>query len=418
MNNYFQEIIDPGNRASKLAKEIGFQSHGNNKAIHVIPHQPGNFRGGVGFIPRRHILEQMLQHQTDSNDKITDWNFAFEVENDGAGGKPQFFTMLNSKKAFRNLGWEIITMTADDFARSGRFPVVIDNEVNAKIINNANFPMFRAMMEGYGVALQKARLVNITGETAIMKNSITAFCDDGHSAEFTNQLTLTWGASCIGLAHRESLIDGSKIKPGQAIVGFWEPGYRCNGGTFLTTLFYNRWTPYIDLKKDGAKNIEAREFLKGLTIPSKSYARLVTSLLGWQSDGTKLSAKYNIYGIAHITGGGLWEKFGEILPAGVGAYLATMPKPADVLLKAYAYSQGTAQELTPHEAYRTFHGGCGMLLVCDSSDVNGIITMAKGFGIKASRVGDTIESIRREVIINSRFGSKDRLSSLDLKTSE
>src|SRR4051812_12759736 len=132
MDTYLNEVIDPGDRASKLAKEVGFQSHHNNPAIHVIPHQPGNFRGAVGFIWNRDILERMLQFKTDGDGQVTDWAIAEEVENDGAGGKPQFFSLVGTADVFRGLGWEVITMTADDFARSGRLPVVIDNEINVK----------------------------------------------------------------------------------------------------------------------------------------------------------------------------------------------------------------------------------------------------------------------------------------------
>lgn len=401
---YFTNVIDPGDRASKLAKEVGFQSHSNNKAIHVIPHQPGNFRGAVGFIWQRHILEEMMHFQTNDEGQVTDWTIAEEVENDGAGGKPQFFTLVGTADVFRGLGWEVITMTADDFARSGRLPVVIDNEVNVKRITENSFPLFQAMLEGYGEALKTAQIVNITGETAIMKHSITAFCD----AESDDQLILTWGASCLGLAHRESLIDGSDIRPDQTIVGFWEPGYRCNGGTFFTNLIQHLWGQDI---RDVLQSSDARKFAQALTIPSQSYARTVTSLLGWQDDGRKLFPKVKIYGIAHITGGGVWGKFGELLPAGVGANLCYMPEPAEVLLNAYELSQGTPFALTPHQAYSTFHGGCGMLVVCESAYADIIIGHAGTDGIRAEVVGYTMASDDREITIASRFGPKQTISS-------
>ncbi len=403
-DNYLKEVIDPGDRASKLAKEIGFLSHSNSKAIHVIAHQPDNFRGAVGFVWQRHILEEMLRYQI-TEGQVTDWTMAEEVENDGAGGKPQFFTLVGTPEAFRGLGWEVITMTADDFARSGRFPVVIDNEVNVKRITEGNFPLFQAMMEGYGEALKVSRLVNITGETAIMKHSITAFCDSGSD----DQLILTWGASCIGLAHRSSLIDGSGIKSGQVIIGFWEPGYRCNGGTFFTNLILHKWGPTV---QDVLQSSEARDFAQALTIPSQSYARTITSLLGWQPDGQKCEPKVNITGIAHITGGAVWGKFGELLPAGVGANLHSMPIPANALLQGYELSQGTPYALTPYQAYSTLHGGCGMLLACEPADADIIIGHAQADGIWAQVVGETTASEDREITIVSQFGIPQILSSL------
>lgn len=393
-DKYWEEIISPGDRASTLAKEICFRSHKNCPAVSVIPHQPNNFRGGVGFIPKKHILRDMM------NGSVT-----IDVENDGAGGKPQFFTLIGTPSVFKNLGWEIITMTADDFARSGRFPAVIANEINVKRVTEKNFRLFRAAMEGYGDALKEAGLVNITGETAIMRHSITAFCD----IDSDEQLVLTWGATCIGLARKNLLINGSAIKLGMPIIGFWEPGYRCNGGTFFTNLILRKWGPH---PQDIMQNPEALEFVKKLTVPSKSYARTITRLVGWNPDGSMGKPLAQIKGIAHITGGGVWGKFGEILPEGVGAYLAYMPRPAKVLLQAQELSWDTKHRLTDWQAYGTLHGGCGMLLVCHAGDENKIIIEAKKDGIRAEIVGETLASDDREIIIQSRFNEGKTLSSL------
>ena len=398
-DQYKEEIIDPGDAASKLAKEIGFQSHSNCPAVRLVPHQPGNFRGPVGFSWRPHILAEMAKNTP------VDWVMLEEVENDGAGGKPQFFTLVGTPAVFFGLGWEIIAMTADDFARSGRLPTVICNELNAKRITEKNFPLFQAAIMGYGSALRQAGLVNITGETAIIKHSITAFCDQGAD----EQLVLTWGATCIGLAHRDLLIDGSKIQADMPIVGFWEPGYRCNGGTFFTNLLLRRFGP--DLEKI-RKNEQAMAFAEKLTIPSKSYAQTVCRIIGWNPDGSIGRPLANIVGIAHVTGGGVWGKFGEILPKGVGAHLTHMPKPAEVLIEGQRLSWETDLRLTDWQAYSTFHGGCGMLLVCfDVPNARTVIQAAEKDGISASIVGFTTKSGDGEILIISRFREEKTLSS-------
>ena len=168
-HRYKAEVIDPGDGASRLAKDVCYGSHKNCSAVIVVPHQPGNFRGHVGFIWREHVVKEMLQNKIDKNGNATAWTMLQEVENDGAGGKPQFFTFMGTADVFRGLGWEIITMTADDLARSGRFPAIIDNEINVKRITDRNFPLFQAMIEGYGDALAQAGLVNITGGGAFGK---------------------------------------------------------------------------------------------------------------------------------------------------------------------------------------------------------------------------------------------------------
>lgn len=404
-DKYRQEVIDPGDRASQLAKEVCFQSHGNCPAVIIVPHQPGNFRGPVGFTWQKHVLEQMMRNETDPDARaITSWTMLQGVENDGAGGKPQFFTLIGDPEVFRGLGWEIITMTADDFARTGRLPAVIDNAIDVKRITNESFPLFQAVIEGYVAALQQAGLVNITGEVAIMKHSVTAFCD----VDPDSQLVLNWGASCIGLTHRDLLIDGSKIKPGMPIVGFWEPGYRCNGGTFFTNLLLMKYGP--DIQKI-MESDEALQFVKKLTVPSQSYARTICRLIGWNDDGSIDEPLVNIAGIAHITGGGVWGKFSEILPPGVGANLHSMPRPADVLLEAQELSWDTDLRLTDRQAYGTLHGGCGMLLIVDEGSVSRLIEEAERDGIKAQMVGETTVSEESEIVIQSRFKEGKVLSS-------
>lgn len=165
--------------------------------------------------------------------------------------------------------------------------------------------------------------------------------------------------------------------------------------------------------QDLLQNAEAREFARALCVPSQSYARTITRLVGWTDDGMAGNPLAKINGIAHITGGGIWGKFVELLPAGVGAYLDSMPEPAPVLQRGWELSQGTPVQKSAWRAYETTHGGCGMLLVCQPEDVSTIIAEAAKDGIKAQVVGATTASEKRETIIESRFfGPPRTLSSL------
>lgn len=406
MNDLYKEkVIDPGDEVSKMASLVCRQSFRNNEAISVVSLQPGNFRGGVGYLLKPHILKEMANCKIDPrNGKVTSWTMMEVVQNDGAGGKPQFLTLVADPKIFYGLGWEIIAMTVDDLARLGMFPFGIDNEIGVKAITKENMPAMRALFEGYGSALKKSNLVNFTGETAIMNHSITAFCDTNSD----EQLILTWGASCIGLAYKDRLIDNSKIKPGMIIVGFLEDGYRCNGGTFFTNLIMTIFGPDI---KNVVNDPEAIEFARKLTTPSISYAKTISRIVGWNLDGSIGDPLARIAGIAHITGGGIWGKFGEILPPEVGAYLDSMPEPPKVLLQAQEMSWNIPElQLTDHQAYGTFHGGCGMIIVVeDNTDAETLIKEAAKDGIRAQVIGRTIgiprssEKNIRNIMIESRF---------------
>lgn len=392
-NQYYKTVIAPGDKISKLAHQVCVGSYGNCPAVRVVPYKGGNFRGPVGFVWREWLIKEMLQNNLDTPDG---WVLMQGVEDDGAGGKPQFFTLVGTSEVFYNLGWEVIVMTADDFARSGRFPVLMANEVNTKAITPENYAIAHAMLGGYGDALAKVRLVNITGETAVMKNSVTAFCDTGAP----EQLILTWGATCVGLARRKQLITGEKIRPGMPIVGLAEHGYRCNGGGFFTALMLKRFGKATALMQSS----EAREFATKLTVPSVCYSPLITRLVGWEPDGRATLPLAKIAGIAHITGGGVWGKLGDILPKGVGAELDAMPSPPEVLLEAQVMSWRTKMRLTDWQGYGTLHGGCGMLVVCQTDDdAVATIVEAGKFGITAKVVGKTVKSRAGLISIQSRF---------------
>jgi phosphoribosylaminoimidazole (AIR) synthetase len=171
------------------------------------------------------------------------------------------------------------------------------------------------------------------------------------------------------------------------VVAFSENGYRCNGGTFFTNLILKKFGPEIQKIRSNQK---AMAFVKKLTMPSISYAKTICHLVGWKRNGGILQQPLaDIRGIAHITGGGM-QKFVEILPKGIGAYLDSMPLPPDVLLQAQNLSCGTEFELSDLQAYTTLHGGCGMVLVCaDLKSAHMVIKEAEKDGIKSSIIGMT-----------------------------
>lgn len=397
MNDYHEEIVAPGDRFSELAREICVKSFNNSPAFKVVRSGEG-MRAMDGFLWNPRVLTAM------------EYGEICEVsQSDGAGGKPQFFTIANSPDAFLGLGWEVITMNADDMACRGGLPVMLSSSnIDVKGITKENWHLCRALLVGFGEALKQSNLAVITGETAVMKHSITAFCDTGDPS----QLILTWGASCHGLAPIREEPSENTIRPGMTIVGFRDKGYRCNGGTKFTNIILDTWGPNIE---DVIKSPEARAFIQKLVVPSQSYAKTVSRLNGWWSDGFLDTPSFDIHGAAHITGGGVWSKLTEILPEGVGAKLDTMPEPASVLREAQLLSRESGTPMSDFECYGTFHGGCGLMLICEEQEAEGVCKAARRDGHDPYIVGHTTASNENEVIIHSRFSDGNILSSLQLE---
>lgn len=415
-NQYEDQVISPGDRASQVAARVCVESYGNAPSIEVLTGQEGHFRGMTGFRWKPYVLDAMKTgNYTLAVPGDRTWELLEIIQNDGAGGKLAFHALVGTPEAFLGAAWEPIVMCVDDIARFGGLPAVMSNEIQTQRITEQNFPLFKAAMQGLKIALKQIHLTCITGETAIMRPSITAFCDQ----QSDEQLLLTWGASCTGLLHHKTHINGSTIRPGMPIVGFWEPGYRCNGGTFFVNLLLalaNRCVDTTGLTGQARHQAHLQwmmeqshlmRFVCGLTTPSLCYAPTLTRIMGWDLGGVTGDPLAKIHGAAHITGGGVWGKLVELLPDGIGANLNQMPQPAQVLLTAQDLSWDVpGLRLTDHQAYGTLHGGCGMLLVVELGDQQRVIDEAAADGVKAQVVGMTTSSRAKEIVIHSRFREK------------
>ncbi len=393
--DYHAEIVAPGDRFSKLAREICVGSFNNSPALSIV-------RGGVGMramdglVWNQAVLESMLRSEI------------YQVaQSDGAGGKPQFFTLCNTERAFKGLSWEIITMNADDLACRGGLPVLMtSSNIDVKRITEENWHLCQALLTGFGDALKASNLVLLTGETAVMKHSITAFCD----TDDDSQLIMTWGATCEGLASTSKKPNGATITPGMVVIGLRDLGYRCNGGTKFTNIILDIWGTDVKVIMNDP---DARTFVEALAVPSRSYASTIARLNGWQLDGTLETPKTKLHGVAHITGGGVWSKLVEILPEGVGAILDKMPEPTWVLQEAQRLASQTDQPMSDYECYGTFHGGCGMMMVCEEAQVIRVMSKALHYGHDPYVIGLTTESAENEVIVRSRFMGGRLLSSIN-----
>lgn len=390
-NSYHNQIVAPGDRFSELARQICVASFNNSPTL-TIQRGGSGMRAMDGFVWNEATLRSMLEQQV------------YEVaQSDGAGGKPQFFTLCNTPEAFRGLGWEVITMNADDAAcRGGLATMMLSSNIDVKQITNENWHLCEALLQGFGEALKQSHLVLMTGETAVMPHCITAFCDSGSP----EQLIMTWNATCLGLASSNKQPNGTMIKPGMTIIGFKDQGYRCNGGTKFTNIILDTWG------EEYTRSAEAAAFIEKVVIPSRSYANTISRLNGWNLDGSLDTPPVTLHGVAHITGGGIWSKLVEILPEGVGAYLDSMPEPASVLLEAQQLASETDSPMSDFECHGTFHGGCGMMIICDEADAERVMREAKANGHDPSVIGKTAESTDNEVTIQSRFHDGIHLSSL------
>jgi phosphoribosylformylglycinamidine cyclo-ligase len=165
---------------------------------------------------------------------------------------------------------------------------------------------------------------------------------------------------CVGVVEQDRILDGRKIKPGDAILGLASSGPHSNGYSLIRKI----------LEKEKPDSV-AR-----LLEPTRIYVKPVLKLL----------RRVPVKGLAHITGGGLTGNVPRILPKRTRAVIrkASWPQP-----EVFAWLQrvgGVAEE----EMHRVFNCGIGMVVVVAPDDAKRAMQQLRASGEAVYAIG-TIE---------------------------
>ncbi len=168
--------------------------------------------------------------------------------------------------------------------------------------------------------------------------------------------TLDLAGTIVGVVEREQIIDGSAITPGDALVALPSSGLHTNGYSLARHVFADAdWdAPHPDLNEQSIG--------EALLAVHRCYLTPVEQIR---------AAGINIHGMAHITGGGVYENLPRILPAGTGAYIlrGTWHEP---LIFALLQAMG---QVSDEEMFHATNMGLGMLLVVAATDARHLTTL-------------------------------------------
>ena len=180
---------------------------------------------------------------------------------------------------------------------------------------------------------------------------------------------------CVGIVDKKNIIDGSKIKAGDLVIGLESSGIHSNGYSLVRKVFSQK-----ELKRLSS------ELLK----PTRIYVKPVLSLL--QAQSSKLQA---VKGIAHITGGAFYDKIARILPKKVNVKIYrnswSMPNIFRLIQK-----KGNIED---REMYHTFNMGIGMVLIVRGDAAEGAVSALKGFKISSWIIGEVTKGNKQVEII-------------------
>ncbi len=174
---------------------------------------------------------------------------------------------------------------------------------------------------------------------------------------------------CTGVVDKDAIIDNSKIKEGDVIIGLASSGVHSNGFSLVRKVF--------DIDKD--KTL-ARELL----VPTKIYVKPVLALL----------KEVNIKGISHITGGGFYENIPRMLPDGICAEIEKSSIKILPIFEKLA-KDGNIDE---YNMFNTFNMGIGMAIVVDKNDADKALSILRAYGEDAYIIGTTASESQKIII--------------------
>jgi phosphoribosylformylglycinamidine cyclo-ligase len=143
----------------------------------------------------------------------------------------------------------------------------------------------------------------------------------------------------VGIIEKGREINGSKIKPGDVIIGLSSSGPHSNGYSLIKKIFSDN---------------ELKKYSKQLLAPTKIYVKKVLAVLARFN-----SKKQDIVGIAHITGGSFYDKIERILPENVWVIIEKNSWEVPEIFKIIQKKGRVSKE----DIYRTLNMGIGMVLI-------------------------------------------------------
>ena len=248
---------------------------------------------------------------------------------DGVGTKLKLAQQLNRHDT---IGIDLVGMCVNDVLVQGAEPLFfLDYFATGKLHVDTTV----AVVGGIARGCELAGCALIGGETAEMPDMYPP--GEYDLAGFT-----------VGAVEKSALIDGSKVRAGDVLVGIASSGPHSNGYSLVRKILDRAGRP-LEIDVGGVKLADA------LMAPTTIYVKPVLELI----------AAHELHAMAHITGGGLTENIIRVIPDGLGLDIDStswsLPPVFDWLMR-----EG---QVTKPEMWRTFNCGIGFVLIVSPSQL-------------------------------------------------
>jgi len=261
------------------------------------------------------------------------------VGTDGVGTKLKLAFMAGKHDT---VGIDLVAMSVNDVVVCGAEPVVfLDYFATSRLDVKEAEQVIAGIAEG----CVRAGCALIGGETAELP---------GFYARGEYDLA----GFCVGVVEKSRILDGSRVKAGDVVLGLASSGLHSNGFSLVRKVFESKLSAEL-----------ARELLE----PTRIYVKSCLDL----RDAA------DVHAFAHVTGGGLPGNLPRVLPSGHRAVLrrGSWPVP-DVFGRIQK-----AGNVSDAEMLRTFNLGVGMCAIVPRAEVQKALSLLRSGGQPAFEIG-------------------------------
>ncbi|MGP1393095.1 MAG: phosphoribosylformylglycinamidine cyclo-ligase [Candidatus Cryptobacteroides sp.] len=270
---------------------------------------------------------------------------------DGVGTKLKLAFAMDKHDT---IGIDAVAMCVNDVLAQGAEPLVfLDYVAQGK----TRPEVVEAIVSGIAEGCRQAGCALVGGETAEMPGM---YADGEYDiAGYTT-----------GVVEKSKLIDGTKVKVGDVLVGIASTGVHSNGFSLVRKIFSDN---NLDLRKSYSE-LETGECLGKVALtPTRIYVRQVLDVI----------RQCDVHAVAHITGGGFDENLPRILQDGQGVFVK---EGAWTILPIFGFLEKYGK-INHREMFNIFNMGIGMVLAIDRSQADRAIEILASYGDKATIIG-------------------------------
>jgi phosphoribosylformylglycinamidine cyclo-ligase len=277
---------------------------------------------------------------------------------DGVGTK---LRLAIDTRRHDGVGIDLVAMSVNDVVVQGAEPLYfLDYFATGRLDVDIGERVVAGIVEG----CVQAGCALVGGETAEMPGMY-------HGADYD------LAGFCVGIVEKDAIIDGSKTRAGDAVLGLPSSGPHSNGFSLVRKILQLAAAD-IDMDLQGTSLIDR------LMAPTRIYVKPLLRLM----------REVPLHGLSHITGGGLIDNIPRVVPEGLEAVLegkSWRRNPVFDWLQQHG-------RIADAEMYRVFNCGIGMTIQLASSDAERAIAILREAGQEAVVIGEIRVGTRGVVI--------------------